>query len=118
VHRHKCFSLDDIRKDNPYQIIQLQWRDDKAVKQNESDDAGNKIRFPAYLKLSISLSDEQISEVVYHLRQLNIGVEKIDVRHSDTIVHVVVRSRVHLAKGIRELRSLLGFPNIMRLYQL
>ena len=92
--------------------------DDKAVKQNESDDAGNKIRFPAYLKLSISLSDEQISEVVYHLRQLNIGVETIDVRHSDTIVHVVVRSRVHLAQGIRELRSLLGFPNIMRLYQL
>ncbi|WP_025644614.1 MULTISPECIES: RelA/SpoT family protein [unclassified Psychrobacter] len=118
VHRHKCFSLDDIRKDNPYQIIQLQWRDDKAVKQNDSDDAGNKIRFPAYLKLSISLSDEQISEVVYHLRQLNIGVETIDVRHSDTIVHVVVRSRVHLAQGIRELRSLLGFPNIMRLYQL
>ena len=118
VHRHKCFSLDDIRKDNPYQVIQLRWRDDKIVKQSESEEHGNKIRFPAYLKLSIVLSDEQISEVIYHLRQLNIGVETVDVRNSDTILQIVVRSRSHLAQGIRELRSLLGFPNIMRLYQL
>ncbi|MDN5566718.1 MAG: HD domain-containing protein [Psychrobacter sp.] len=118
VHRHKCFSLDDIRKDNPYQVIQLRWRDDKAVKQTESEEYDGKIRFSAYLKLSIILSDEQISEVVYHLRQLNIGVETVDVRSIDTVLQVVVRSRSHLAKGIRELRSLLGFPNIMRLYQL
>ncbi len=122
VHRHKCYSLDEIRKDNPYQLIQLRWRSDKAAKQNEAGEHGGKnsgkIRFPAYLKLSIALSDEQISEVIYHLRQLNVGVEKIDVRSSDTIIHVIVRSRNHLAQGIRELRSLLGFPNIMRLYQL
>ncbi len=122
VHRHKCFSLDDIRKDNPYQVIQLRWRDDKTVKTNEADAINGKntgeIRFPAYLKLSIALSDEQISEVIYHLRQLNIGVEKVDVRSTDTIVHVIVRSRNHLAQGIRDLRSLLGFPNIIRLYQL
>ncbi|MGM8909983.1 RelA/SpoT family protein [Psychrobacter sp. 1U1] len=118
VHRHKCFSLDDIRKDNPYQVIQLRWRSDKAIKQSEEDEQNGKIRFPAYLKLSIALSDEQISEVIYHLRQLNIGVETVDVRSSDTIVHVIVRSRDHLAQGIRELRSLLGFPNIVRLYQL
>jgi GTP pyrophosphokinase/guanosine-3',5'-bis(diphosphate) 3'-pyrophosphohydrolase len=118
VHRHKCFSLDDIRKDNPYQIIQLRWRNDKAIQQSESGDYGGKIRFPAYLKLSVALSDEQISEVIYHLRQLNMGVETVDVRSSDTIVHIIVRSRNHLAQGIRELRSLLGFPNIIRLYQL
>ncbi len=118
VHRHKCFSLDDIRKDNPYQVIQLRWHDDKAVKQTESEEYDGKIRFSAYLKLSIILSDEQISEVVYHLRQLNIGVETVDVRSIDTVLQVVVRSRSHLAQGIRELRSLLGFPNIMRLYQL
>ncbi|MBU5617632.1 HD domain-containing protein [Psychrobacter sp. TAE2020] len=118
AHRHKCFSLDEIRKDNPYQVIQLRWRDDKAVKQSESEEYGGKIRFPAFLKLSIVLNDEQISEVIYHLRQLNIGVETVDVRNSDTILQIVVRSRSHLAQGIRELRSLLGFPNIMRLYQL
>ena len=118
VHRHKCFSLDDIRKDNPYQVIQLNWRDDTPVKKSDSEEYGGKIRFPAYLKLSIALSDEQISEVIYHLRQLNIGVETVDVRSSDTIIHIIVRSRRHLAKGIRELRSLLGFPNIIRLYQL
>lgn len=118
AHRHKCFSLDDIRKDNPYQVIQLRWRDDNTVKQNESGEYGEKIRFPVYLKLSVVLSDEQISEVIYHLRQLNIGVEAVDVRHNDTILHIIVRSRSHLAQGIRDLRSLLSFPNIMRLYQL
>jgi len=122
VHRHKCFSLDDIRKDNPYQVIQLRWRNDKAIKQGEASEhsgkEGGKVRFPAYLKLSIALSDEQISEVIYHLRQLNVGVETVDVRSSDTIIHIIVRSRDHLAQGIRELRSLLGFPNIVRLYQL
>ena len=118
VHRHKCFSLDDIRKDNPYQAIQLRWRDDSTINQHDAGEYGEKIRFPAYLKLSIVLNDEQISEVIYHLRQLNIGVETVDVRHSDTIIHIIVRSRVHLAQGIRDLRALLGFPNIMRLYQL
>lgn len=118
VHRHKCFSLDEIRKDNPYQLVQLRWRDDNDLRRNEKGQYDEKIRFPAYLKLSIVLSDEQISEVIYHLRQLNIGVETVDVRSSDTIIHIIVRSRIHLAQGIRELRSLLGFPNIMRLYQL
>ncbi|MGO2339997.1 MAG: RelA/SpoT family protein [Psychrobacter sp.] len=122
VHRHKCFSLDEIRKDNPYQVIQLRWRSDEAVKQGSPDEYDikntGKIRFHAYLKLSIALSDEQITEVIYHLRQLNMGIEAVDVRNSDTIIHIIVRSRNHLAQGIRELRSLLGFPNIMRLYQL
>ncbi|ALF59335.1 RelA/SpoT family protein [Psychrobacter urativorans] len=118
VHRHKCFSLDDIRKDNPYQVIQLRWRDDKAIRRNDNGEYDEKIRFPAFLKLSIALSDEQISEVIYHLRQLNIGIETVDVRSTDTIIHVIVRSRIHLAQGIRNMRSLLGFPNIMRLYQL
>lgn len=38
VHRHKCFSLDEIRKDNPYQVIQLRWRSDEAVKQGSPDE--------------------------------------------------------------------------------
>ncbi len=119
VHRHKCFSLDDIRKDNPYQVIQLQWRDDKTIHaHSESAEYNENIRFDAYLKLSIVLSDEQISEVIYHLRQLNMGVDTVDVRSSDTVLHIIVRSRSHLAQGIRELRKRLGFPNIMRLYQL
>lgn len=117
VHRHKCFSLDEIRKDNPYQIIQLSWRkhDDKD---NNISEYGEKTYYLAYLKLSIVLNDEQISEVIYHLRELNIGIEKIDVRASDTIIHLLVLSRGHLVQAITKLRSLLDFPNIRRLYQL
>ena len=116
VHRHKCFSLDEIRKDNPYQIIQLSWRkhDDKDL----ATDYGEKTYYLAYLKLSVVLNDEQISEVIYHLRELNVGIEKIDVRSSDTIIYLLVLSRSHLVQAIHKLRSLLDFPNIRRLYQL
>ena len=114
VHRHKCFSLDAIRKDHPYQIIQLSWR-----AQDDSDNApGDKTYYLAYLKLSIVLTNEQVSEVIYHLRELDIGIEKIDVRASDTDIHLLVLSRKHLVKAITTLRSLLDFPNIRRLYQL
>lgn len=116
VHRHKCYSLDEIGKDNPYQIIQLNWRDSNSTNQNSEH--GEKALFPAYLKISLSLGDEQTSQMIYQLRQLNIGVEKVDVRSSDTVVQIIVHSRHHLAQGIRELRTLLGFPNIIRLYQL
>lgn len=117
VHRHKCFSLDDIRKDNPYQIIQLSWRKQEDL-DSSSDDRNEKTYYLAYLKLSIVLSDEQISEVIYKLRELNIGVEKIDVRATDTDIHLLVLSRNHLVKAIHALRRLLDFPNIRRLYQL
>ncbi|MDO5769386.1 MAG: HD domain-containing protein [Psychrobacter sp.] len=116
VHRHKCFSLDEIRKDHPYQIIQLSWR-----KYNDSatgHDFNDKTYYLAYLRLSLVLTDEQISEVIYHLREINIGVEKINIRSSDTVMHLLVLSRDHLTQAIHTLRSLLDFPNIRRLYQL
>ena len=76
------------------------------------------------------LNEEQISQVIYEMRALNIGVEQTHVKADNkfdsksdknkvgtTTLHVVVRSRSHLAEGIEKLRTLLGYPNIMRLYQ-
>ena len=122
VHRHKCYSLQAIRTDTPYQIIHLDWKSDQAL-QNQPD----ALRFPAMLRIYASLNEEQISQVIYEMRALNIGVEQTHIKtdtKSDqgskvgtTTLHIVVRSRSHLAEGIEKLRTLLGYPNIMRLYQ-
>lgn len=125
VHRHKCYSLQAVRADTPYQIIQLNWKPDSAL-QNQPD----ALRFPAMLRIYAMLNEEQISQVIYEMRALNIGVEQTHVKADNkydskndknkvgtTTLHVVVRSRAHLAEGIEKLRTLLGYPNIMRLYQ-
>ena len=118
VHRHKCFSLVEIRKDNPYQIIQLNW------KVSDSDNHNDKsLRFTAFLKIFGLLSEEQISQIIYEMKLLNIGIEATNIKEghdknqSTTTLQVVVRSRSHLIAGIDKLRHLLGYPNIMRLYQ-
>lgn len=114
VHRHKCYSLGVIRADNPYQIIQLNWKNPTAL-----ENQPNPLHFSAKLGISDILNEEQISQVIYEMRSLNIGVEKTAIKAKDnkTIIDVVVRSRSHLAEGIDKLRAMLGYPNIMRLYQ-
>lgn len=116
VHRHKCYSLNAIRKDNPYQIIQLSWRPPKEGDSNDS------VRFSAFLRIFKLPTEEQMSQIIYEMRKLNIGVEATDLKDKDgknagtTLLHLVVSSREHLAGGIEALRRLLGYPNIMRLY--
>lgn len=117
VHRHKCHSLIAIRQQNPYQIIGLNWKPDSP-----SNDSV--LRFTANLGISIPLNDNQMSEVIFAMKTLNIGVEStsdklMQGKHGDiaTTLQLVVRSRSHLLAGIEALRSLLGYPNITRLYQ-
>lgn len=118
VHRYKCFSLNDIRRESPYQIINLNW------KPTDNDNHDDKfLRFPAKLCIFAMLTEEQISQVIYDMKALNIGIESTKTKHGKdsrnagtTILHLVVRSRSHLEQGIEKLRNRLGYPNIMRLY--
>lgn len=120
IHRHKCYSLDAVRAINPYQIIQVHWKDGIKIDQN-----AHQLHFSAALRVFAMLNEEQISQAIYELRALNIGVENTSVKADDkdknskgsTTLHVVVRSRTHLNEGIQILRQVLGYPNIMRLYQ-
>ncbi|WP_230657331.1 RelA/SpoT family protein [Psychrobacter sp. I-STPA10] len=116
LHRHKCYSLDNIREFSPYQLFQLQWLDEDTINQRIKHPS-DRVHFTVYLKLNLALTEEQVSQAIYELRQVNIGVKKVNVRSSHTIIQVVVRSRNHLSEGIRALRPHLGFPNIARLYQ-
>ncbi len=116
VHRHKCYSLVNIRKENPYQVLHLNW---KNTKDDNHDDKS--LRFSAFLRIFLQLNEEQISQVIYEMKALNIGIEKTDIKHDHksagtTALQIVVRSRSHLAEGIATLRQILGYPNIMRLY--
>lgn len=122
VHRHKCYSLEAIRSATPYQIIQLNWKPDVNI-----DQKAQQLHFSATLRIFALLNEEQISQVIYELRSINIGIETTSVKVGDksdknnksgsTTLGVVVRSRSHLHQGIEKLRPLLGYPNIMRLYQ-
>ncbi|WP_323842397.1 MULTISPECIES: RelA/SpoT family protein [unclassified Moraxella] len=121
IHRHKCYSLNAIRTINPYQIIQVNWKDGIKI-----DHSAHQLHFSAKLRIFATLNEEQISQAIYELRSLNIGVENTIIKADDkdknskigtTTLDVVVRSRVHLENGIQKLRQILGYPNIMRLYQ-
>jgi metal dependent phosphohydrolase len=123
VHRHKCYSLENIRADNPYQVIQLNWKVDIKLDHNNSI---GQLHFPATLKIYAVLNEEQMSQAIYELRDLNIGIEQTSVKADEklgggvgaTFIQVVVRSRSHLEEGIIKLRQILGYPSIMRLYQM
>lgn len=112
VHRHKCYSLEDIRKDDPYKVIPLQWRHAPDI-----DNLTSHIHFDVMLRINQALSDEQISQVIYELRELNAGVDTVDKRATFTVLKLIVQSRNHIASIIQTLRVLLGYPNIQRLYQ-
>ena len=90
------------------------------------DHNAHQLHFSATLRVFAMLNEEQISQAIYELRALNIGVENTSVKADDkdknskvgtTTLNVVVRSRTHLEEGIQRLRQILGYPNIMRLYQ-
>lgn len=125
VHRHKCYALEKIRAENPYQVIQLNWKSDVKIDHNHSV---GQLHFPAMLKIHAMLNEEQMSQAIYELRDLNIGIEQTLVKADEkssttggvgaTFIQVVVRSRAHLEEGIIKLRQLLGYPSIMRLYQM
>lgn len=112
VHRHKCFSIDDIRKINDYQVIPLHWR-----QSTHQDDVTKRIYFAAALKINQTLDDDQISEIIYIVRDVQAGFEQIEQRNGYSLLFIVVQSREQIANLITRLRSLLGYPSIERLYQ-
>ncbi len=115
VHRHKCYELQEVRGRYPERIFHINWRKDDKLNYHQ---AGEHAHFPAYLNLNMLITDEQLSLAVAHLKALNIGIQKVDTLSKTTILHVIVRSRSHVQQGIDELRNLLGFTNIQRMYHL
>lgn len=114
IHRHKCYELEEVRKRSPNQIFKILWQTEEKLAENTQ---GERPHFHSFLKICAQINEDQLSEAILNLRQINVGVEKVEYHEADTLLFVVVRSRQHLAHAIRELRNSLGFPNIMRLYQ-
>lgn len=104
VHRVKCHNLQQERQQNPENIMPLAWNE-------EFED----VHFSAYLCIHAHLNDEQISEMIYHCRKMQVGVENVFQRNDETYIYLVVNHRNHLAEVMRELRALFAFPQISRL---
>lgn len=117
LHRHRCYSIVNKYVEKPYELVQLNWYSEEEIEKS-IEHPSERPHFTAYLKINLALTDEQVSHVLYTLRQLSIGIEKIDVRSDSTIIHVIVRSRSHVLEGIEALRPHVGFGSIRRLYRL
>ena len=112
VHRHKCFSIDEIRRVNDYQVIPLRWR-----LSTSDDELTKRVYFDAALRIKQNLTDEQVSNVIFIVRDVQAGFEYIEHRNGYTLLFIVVQSRDQIATLIHRLRNLLSYPNIQRLYQ-
>ena len=117
LHRHRCYSIVSKYVDKPYELVQLDWYSEEEIEKS-IEHPSERPHFTAYLKINLALTDEQVSHVLYTLRQLSIGIEKLDVRSDSTIIHVIVRSRSHVLEGIEALRPHVGVGSIRRLYRL
>ena len=117
LHRHRCYSIVNKYVEKPYELVQLNWYSEEEIEKS-IEHPSERPHFTAYLKINLALTDEQVSHVLYTLRQLSIGIEKLDVRSDSTIIHVIVRSRSHVLEGIEALRPHVGFGSIRRLYRL
>ncbi|WP_296405133.1 HD domain-containing protein [Psychrobacter sp.] len=117
LHRHRCYSIVNKYAEKPYELVQLNWYSEEQIEKS-IEHPSERPHFTAYLKINLALNDEQVSHVLYTLRQLSIGIEKIDVRSDSTIIHITVRSRSHVLQGIEALRPHVGFGSIRRLYRL
>lgn len=108
VHRRRCGNLAQEIAQHPEHILNLQWQE-----QTLEDP-----RFPVTLLIGEGLSDEQTTELIYRVRELKAGVEKLKIENSQTRLAILVRDRDHLARLIHEIRSLLDFPTVKRLSNL
>lgn len=105
VHRARCSNIQHEQQQHPEDIIRLQWQT------QHNDDP----RFSVYLSIDKKFDDEQTTEIIYTIRQLNAGLEQLEQYDDKTCLSIIVRDRDHLARVIRELRMLLDFPSVARL---
>ncbi|MFB2538101.1 MULTISPECIES: RelA/SpoT family protein [unclassified Acinetobacter] len=108
IHRFKCRNVQQEQKLHPQTVVPLHWQDDIA----------QDMRFNAYLKIDTLLDDELTSKAIYVVRSAEAGVNAVQTDHDSSYLSIVVRDRNHVAQVMRDLRILLDFPKIKRLYEL
>lgn len=112
VHRHKCYSVDEFRKINDYQVIPLHWR-----ASSEQNELAQRIYFDACLRIHQTLNDEQVSQMILTVKEMGAGFESIEHRNNYVLLFIVVNNRQQIIDTIQRLRTLFGYPKIERLYQ-
>lgn len=110
VHRHRCYSIIDIQHKHPEKLLPLKWN------KFETDGATDPM-FNVMLNINKVCSDDEISSIIYKLHEMQVGVNDIYCDNGRTLAYLMVMSRDHVAQITRELRVLLGFPSVKRLYR-
>ncbi len=105
VHRRHCHNVSHEAHSHPESVIRLNWESDPV------DDP----RFPVRLAIDALFGDDDLTELLFLVRQLKAGVEQVSFEHAHTILHLVVRDRDHLARLIRDIRLTYAFPRVVRL---
>lgn len=106
IHRTKCHNLIHEQNLHPANIMPLSWQASRP----------DGVRFNAYLSIDRMLDDEEISQAIYQARKSNVGIETVNHDSNKTYFNIVVTDRNHIAQIIRDLRMILQFPRIQRLF--
>lgn len=105
IHRKKCPNLAQEKRLHPENIMSLTWQNTEHAS----------ARFNVYLTMNQVLNDEQISQLIYLVRQGKAGVETVQTLGDSTYFSIVVNDRPHIAYIITELRKEFGLTAIRRL---
>lgn len=114
VHRHRCFTMLDKQQQNPEQVLPLSWHEpseQESMLKNMPEPM-----FNVMLCIGKTCDDDMISQIIFKLHELNVGVNDVYSTDQETLAYLMVTSRNHVAQIMRELRILLGFPSMKRLY--
>lgn len=109
VHRNRCYTALEAQKNHPEQVLPLNWN---TQNKDQTD-----LRFNVILQINKACDDDKISKIIYRLHKLNAAVNDIFSTDDETMAYLMVVDRDHVAQITRELRAMLGFPTVRRLYR-
>lgn len=106
IHVESCSNIREIKK-NPENILELQW---------EHDTEGE---FPVEIKVVVSDQKGVLATVASAISEMESNIENVvlndkDTKFTDINFLITVRNRKHLAKVIRQVRSLDQVKKIIR----
>lgn len=107
VHRHRCFTIVDALKTHPQQVLELNWQENVKSKRV----------FGVHLVIAKVVDDDAISQLILALHELDAGVNDIYTQGDETLMYLEVKDRKHVAKIIRDMRAMLDYPSVRRMYQ-
>ena len=105
VHRQTCRNaVQEVRR-RPQHIIGLKW----------TEHPREELRFTVPLQIQQTVTDESLSDVIDVVQEAEAAVADFEHQTGQALLHVIVKNRDQLARVLRDVRAVLGFPQVQRL---